>query len=90
MATVTWKVFGWNGEFEGTHDSSFRYDFSAPGDVRIIECDNYDKTGTHRYAVVRITRNTLEECYEEFAGQVSDGAFENYSVADWKVISEES
>lgn len=89
MATVTWKIFGWMGKLDESFEPSFNYDFSTPGNVRIIECDNFDKTRTHRFAVVRVTRNTLEECYKEFAGQITDGAFEDYNVADWKVINEE-
>ena len=90
-ATVTWKVYGYPGkDLDETFEDSFRYDFSEPGDIRIIECDNFDKTGTHVYAIVRITRNTLQECYSEFYGQVTDGAFENYDVAGWNVIHEKA
>lgn len=42
-----------------------------------FEVDCYDKTGTHEYVIVRITRNTARECEEELEGQLSDGLFEN-------------
>jgi len=84
--TITWRVYGFRGDFDETYDKSFRYDFSAPGDIRIIECENFDKTGHHRFAIVHITRNTPEECYDEFYGQITDGIFENYNVSEWQVV----
>ena len=41
---------------------------------------NHDKTGTHEYSIIRITRNTEEECESDFWGQLSDGVFENSRV----------
>ena len=48
--------------------------------MRIIEVENSDKTGTNDYSVVRITRNTSQECADEIRGQISDGIFENCRV----------
>jgi hypothetical protein len=59
-------------------NDSYRYDFSKDGDVRIIEVENADKTGTNDFSLVRITRNTAKECGEELEGQITDGIFENY------------
>ena len=36
--------------------------------------------GTNEYSIVRITRNTAEECLQELEGQLSDGIFENSRV----------
>jgi len=42
------------------------------------------------YCYMTITRNTEEECYEEFDGQLSDGYFENVPDKNlgkiWEVI----
>lgn len=92
-ATVAWRVYGTGSEQMETYEPSFKYDFSvrlAPRniDTRIIRVFNADKTGTHEYAEVHITRNTLDECYREFNGQITDGIFENYYVGRTEVISE--
>ena len=87
--TLEAKVFGRAGHEQGeSFLDSFLYDFSEPGDLRIIEVFNADKTGTHEYAIMRITRNTLEDCYDEAHGQISDGVFENYKTGkiEWRVI----
>ena len=77
--TKTWKVYGADGHrqresfFESVH-----YDWSNNRwGVRIFEADNFDKTGTHDYTIIRITRNTADECDRELEGQISDGYFEN-------------
>lgn len=92
--TVEWKVYGpvSGSEQKETYEPSVKYDFSvrlAPRQIntRIIEVLNYDKTGTHEYAIVRITRNTLAECYHEFYGQITDGIFENYEEGYTEEIS---
>ena len=41
---------------------------------------NSDITGTNDYSLVKITRNTEEECELEIIGQVSDGIFENSRI----------
>lgn len=61
-------------------NKSCKYDFSEGSDVRIIEVDNFDKTGTNEYSIIRITRNSPGECEEELRGQLSDGVFENSKV----------
>lgn len=95
-ATVEWKVYGRSGApLDETQNKSFKYDFSvrsAPRkiDTRIIEVLNHDKTGTHDYAIVRITRNTIGECYSEFYGQLTDGIFENYNAGSYEIVSEKA
>lgn len=82
--TRTWKVYGRDGHRQSeSFGPSVYWDWSCKSDgVRIFEADNYDKTGTHDYTIVRITRNTWKECGEEMEGQISDGYFENSYVGD--------
>ena len=82
-ASVTgeWKVYGLEGHRQReSFSKSYKNDFSKPGDVRIIEVLNSDKTGTNDYSIIRITRNTEDEVLSEFEGQISDGVFENSRV----------
>ena len=79
--TRAWKIYGAEGHRQReSFNKSCKYDFSEGSDVRIIEVDNSDKTGTNEYSIIRITRNNFEECEEELRGQLSDGAFENSRV----------
>lgn len=77
--TRTWKVPGVEGHRQRESFSpSYKYDFSDEKvGTRIIEVENSDKTGTNDYSIIRITRNTAEECENELWGQLSDGVFEN-------------
>lgn len=76
--TRSWKVYGTEGHRQReSFFPSYRYDFSEPGETRIIEVENSDKTGTNEYSVVRITSDSYVECYNEFSGQLTDGIFEN-------------
>ena len=76
--TKIFKVYGLEGHRQReSFNKSYKYDFSVGDDVRIIEVENSDKTGTNEYSIVRITRNTAQECYNELNGQISDGIFEN-------------
>lgn len=78
VVTRAWKVYGAEGHRQReSFNESYKYDFSEEGNVRIIEVENSDKTGTNDFSIVRITRNTAEECFAEFNGQLSDGIFEN-------------
>lgn len=79
MITRAWKVYGVAGHRQReSFCKSSKCDFSNDEvGVRIIEVDNSDKTGTNEYSIIRITRNTAEECEDEFYGQLSDGVFEN-------------
>lgn len=87
MITRAWKVYGADGHRQQvSFEESYIYDFSAPDDVRIIEVENSDKTGTNEYSIVRITRNTAEECESELFGQITDGIFENSSVGKFEEI----
>lgn len=79
MVTRVWKVYGMDGHRQKeSFNDSYRYDFSKDGDVRIIEVENSDKTGTNDYSLIRITRDTTKQCDEELEGQLTDGIFENY------------
>ena len=75
--TRAWKVYGADGhrQRESFYESQ-SYDWSEDGDIRRVEVENADKTGTNDYTIVRITRNTAEECEREFFGQLYDGIFE--------------
>lgn len=76
--TRTWKVYGQDGHRQRiSFQPSFCWDFSKDDDVRIIDVECADKTGTNDFVIVRITRNTADECEREFFGQLSDGLFEN-------------
>lgn len=81
--TRSWKVYGREGhrQRESFHNS-VEYDFSFPGNIRRIKVENADITGTNEYTIIRITRNTAEECKEELEGQITDGVFEN-SYTGW-------
>lgn len=79
--TRAWKVYGAEGHRQReSFGESYKYDFSENGIIRIIEVDNSDKTGTNEYSIIRITRNSFEECEQELNGQLSDGIFENSRV----------
>lgn len=80
--TKTWKVYGADGHRQReSFNDSYKWDFTSEKDgIRIIEVLNSDNTGTHEYSLVRITRNTPEECESELSGQISDGIFENSRV----------
>ena len=79
--TKSYKVYGVDGHRQReSFNDSYKYDFSEDDEIRIIEVENSDRTGTNDYSIVHITRNTIEECEEEFSGQLSDGIFENSRV----------
>lgn len=87
MVTKSWKVYGFLGHRQReSFNKSYKWDFSEDDNVRIIEVENSDKTGTNDYSIVRITRNTSEECEAELNGQISDGIFENSNVGDIEEI----
>lgn len=85
--TKAWKVYGIEGHRQReSFCQSYRYDFTKGDDIRIIEVENSDKTGTNEYSIVRITRNTVQECKDDFMGQLSDGVFENSRVGEIEEI----
>ena len=87
--TKTWKVFGREGHRQRTSFfPSVLWDYSEGNDIRIIEIDNSDKTGTNDYSVIRITRNTAADCEAELEGQLSDGYWENYRYGEVVEIDE--
>jgi len=78
VVTRTWKVYGAEGHRQReSFNKSCYYDFSDEKGTRIIEVLNADKTGTNEYSIIRITRNSYEQCEDEFFGQLTDGIFEN-------------
>lgn len=81
--TRAWKVYGRAGhrQRESFFESHF-HDFTDGDNIRIIEVENSDKTGTNEYSIVRITRNTAEECEDELDGQITDGIFESSRTGD--------
>lgn len=83
MVTRTWKVYGVDGHRQReSFNSSYRYDFTEGDNIRVIEVFNSDKTGTNDYTIIRITRNSYDECQQELSGQISDGIFENSRVGE--------
>lgn len=78
MITRTWKVYGADGHRQReSFFNSHKYDFTEDNNIKIIEVQNSDRTGTNEYSIIKITRNTAEECLETLEGQLSDGIFEN-------------
>ena len=76
MKTKTWKV---NTPSISQTYSSFSWDWSNDQDgKRILSCFCADLTGMPSYILFQITRDTDDECYNEFEGQLTDGFFENY------------
>lgn len=76
--TRTWKVYGAEGHRQRENfGHSGKWDWSNEEETRIFEVECFDKTGTHDYVIVRITRDTAKECEWELDGQLSDGLFEN-------------
>lgn len=85
--TRAWKIYGAEGHRQReSFAPSYIYDWSEGEKTRIIEVENSDKTGTNEYSIIRITRNTTEECEIELEGQLSDGIFENSRVGSWEEI----
>jgi hypothetical protein len=81
MVTRAWKIYGIDGHRQReSFSKSYKYDWSNDCMTRILEIENSDKTGTNDYSIVRITRDTEDECLEELDGQLSDGIFENSRV----------
>lgn len=82
--TRSWKVWGENGRRQRqSFNESFKYDFAElvsdiyyDGSHDVLEVENYDKTHTHDYSIVRITRNTAEECFKTLQHQITHGVFE--------------
>ena len=87
--SVNFKVYGIpNHRQRESFYPSERQDFSTADNVRILETFNSDRTGTNDYNILRITRETREECFEEFEGQLSDGLYENANLGGFQVIDD--
>lgn len=81
MVTRSWRIYGPDGHRQReSFGRSESYDWSANDDVRKVGVYREDATGTNDYAIIKITRNTSEECEDELLGQLSDGIFENSRV----------
>lgn len=83
METITriWKVYGAEGHRQReSFGKSFVWDFSKDENIRILEMECSDKTGTNDYVILKITRNTADDCECELFGQISDGIFENSRI----------
>ena len=79
--TRAWRVYGSDGHRQReSFNDSYTWDFSKGEETRIIEVQNADITGTNEFSIIKITRNTAEECQAELDGQISDGIFENSKV----------
>ena len=90
MVTRTWKIYGMEGHRQKeSFNSSKTYDFSRDGVTRIVEVENSDKTGTNEYTILRITRDTAEDCENELWGQIDDGIFENCRTGRIEEVVEE-
>lgn len=88
MVTRVWKVYGAEGHRQReSFCNSHKHDFSTENHTRIIEVLNADATGTNDYSIIKITRNTPEECEAEFNGQLTDGIFENSRVGKIEEIT---
>lgn len=87
--SVNFKVYGLPKHSQReSFAPSERHDFSTAGNVRILETFNSDRTGTNDYNILRITRETREECFDEFEGQLSDGLYENSNWGGYQVIDD--
>lgn len=85
---MTWKVYGPNGrcQKEAAHPS-VAYDFSNEyKGTRLIEISNEDVTGSCLYSLVSITRDSEEDCWDEFEWQLCDGIFENCDVGVTRLV----
>lgn len=92
--TKIWKVYGAEGHRQRmSFGESVRDDFTGSNEwikgIRIFEAINSDKTGTNEYSIIKITRETAQECDEELWGQISDGYFENARTGKVVEITEE-
>lgn len=89
MITRTWKVYGIEGHRQReSFGKSYKYDWSKENQTRIVEVINSDITGTNDYSIIKITRDSAEECLQELEGQLSDGIFENSRYGKVEEITE--
>lgn len=87
--SVNFKVYGLPKHSQReSFAPSERHDFSTADNVRILETFNSDRTGTNDYNIIRITRETREECFDELEGQLSDGLYENSEWGGYQVIDD--
>lgn len=87
--SVNFKVYGIpNHRQRESFYPSERQDFSTADNVRILDIFNSDRTGTNEYNILRITRETREECFDELEGQLSDGLYENSNWGGYEVIDD--
>lgn len=81
MKTTTRTRVVFCPEFVATMKSSLHFDWTngdyGDGTPRIVDIEKLGDTEV----VVKITRETAEECDDELWAQIDDGIFENYSVS---------
>ena len=74
LTTVTWLIYSEKIPLTESTD----YDFSNDTDgIRLISLYNTDRTGIPGCSIAVITRESVEDCFSEFDGQLSDGIWEN-------------
>lgn len=89
MITRIFRIYGVEGHRQReSFRPSYRHDLSCGRVTRIIEVENADITGTNEFTVVKITRNSYDECYQELLGQLTDGIFENSRTGRFEEIDE--
>lgn len=87
--SVNFKVYGLPKHSQReSFAPSERHDFSTADNVRVLDIFNSDRTGTNDYNILRITRETREECFDEFECQLSDGLYENSNWGGYQVIDD--
>lgn len=88
--SVNFKVYGIpkHRQRESFYPSE-RQDFSTADNVRVLDIFNSDRTGTNEYNVLRITRETRAECFEELEAQLSDGLYENSNWGGYAELDED-
>lgn len=79
--TIVWKIYGIEGHRQAeSFNPSICFDFSKGKNVRVIQIINSDRTKTNDYSILRVIRNTAEDCERELWWQIRDGIFENCRV----------
>lgn len=90
MVTRYFEIFGADGHRQKeSFNDSYVWDFSENGKTRIIEVFNYDATLQNVCSVLKITRDTGEECDAELNGQLCDGIFENCRTGEVREVTKE-
>ena len=74
----SWKIYGAAGRRQkASFEPSQILDFCNGNQIRILQTECSDRTGTNDYIILRITMASEKECDRELLGQVTDGILEN-------------